>query len=206
MITRALKSVCSLFLFALLFTACAEDTTNNDDKPSAIVTSKNCVVDNNELTCLTPIINEDIDFIKSNAPIITSLDVTATNETEGTNPEYIQIITQKQLDNITGTTFPQLDRLNISNNDKLSSVDLTKFSTITKLNAINIAKISGLDDIKAKLTELALSDGNNMSLDDITNLTGLTKLELSKYADTSVNVTTLTKLTNINLSDRKSVV
>ena len=146
------------------------------------------------IKCTNILTDVDVDFINTHKSIITSLDLTATPN----------MITQKQLENITSTDFPLLDNLSISNNQSLTSLNLAKFPTLTKLSAIYINNITGFNDIKKNLTTIEVSIESGIPLTDITNLTDKTKvttLALYLYTDTSLDISEFTNLTELTLTN-----
>ena len=190
---HTLKSFMLLLLSVMIFTACANKKTNGGDTPST-PPIPSCTMTGTAIKCTNILVDDDVDFINTHKATITSLDLTATPN----------MITQKQLENITSTDFPLLDNLSISKNQSLTSLNLAKFPTLTKLSAIYINNITGFNDIKKNLTTIEVSIESGIPLTDITNLTDKTKvttLALYLYTDTSLDISEFTNLTELTLTN-----
>ncbi len=153
------------------------------------------------IICKNSLIDNDINFIKKHAKIITSLDLTS--------HDYVDdIVTQSQVDNIiNGTTkFPRLDSLSISNNRDISSLNLKNLPKLTKLYALRIHNITGFNRVKNQLTALEISEVSRISPNDIKSLSKLTVLALHEYSNiNSIDLSKLTNLTDLTINQMYKV-
>ena len=164
---------------------------------SKSLSSTNCAITGTAIKCTNTLINDDVEFIKNNASTVTSLDLTAKQN----------MITQKQLDNITSTAFPLLDTLSISYNE-ITNLNLAKFPALTKLTAMGVKNITGFNDIKNNLTTVEISKESRIDLADIIGIadkTKVTTLGLGDYIETNLNISGFTNLMNLSVSDMENL-
>lgn len=221
---HALKSLCTILISALLFTACADETKKNEDANITPPTGTNCSLTNNALVCGNALTANDLDIIKQNAGTITTLDLSS--KRSHTKLLSDSGVTQAQFDSL--PEFPVLDNLSLVENRKIISIDLTKFPALTKLD-ISSTSITSLDtkslnrastDYKVEYLDVAYTNLTSLDLTkftklkvllaiDIPNITisdtvleQLTHLEVSKTSTIELNkITKLTNLTKLNISD-----
>ncbi len=190
---HALKSLCTVLISALLFSACADETKKTGEANITPPTGTSCSVVGTALVCDSGLGANDLQDVINNANALTKLDFSYNVEDRKYSDSGL---TQAQLNSL--PEFPILTELSLANNNMISSLDLAKFPALEKLDISN-TRIATLEapttksindtPASASIKSSSKAADYNVKYLDVSG-TRLPSLDLTKYTQLETLIAT----------------